>query len=59
MIMYNPPHPGELIAETLEELSVSVREFAGTMSITPSTAHGIINGITAITPEMALTSSPP
>lgn len=54
MIMYNPPHPGELIAETLEELSIGIREFARAMNIAPSTAHRIKNGITAITPEMAI-----
>lgn len=54
MMMHNPPYPGELIAETLEELNIGVREFARAMNIAPSTAHRIINGVTVVTPEMAV-----
>lgn len=53
-MMHNPPYPGELIAETLEELNIGVREFARAMNIAPSTAHRIINGVTVVTPEMAV-----
>lgn len=54
MNMHNPPHPGELIAETLDELNVSVREFSRALHIAPSTAQRIVTGKMAVTPEMAV-----
>lgn len=54
MKMYNPPHAGELIAETLDELGVGVRDLAKALSVAPSTAHKLINGKSIVTPEMAI-----
>lgn len=54
MKMYNPPHAGELIAETLDELGLGVRDLARALNIAPSTAHKLINGKSAVTPEMAV-----
>ncbi|CAM3658289.1 virulence-associated protein A [Xenorhabdus thuongxuanensis] len=47
-------HLGEIIAETLEEMSVSLRQFAKAMEIAPSTASRLLSGQTSVTPEMAL-----
>ena len=46
MKMANHPRPGDIIQEALDELNVSLREFARAMEIAPSTAsrdfrHGI------------------
>jgi len=54
MRMANPAHPGEIIAEALEDMNVSLRQFAKTMEIAPSTASRLISGHPAVTPEMAL-----
>lgn len=54
MKMANPAHPGEIIAETLEDMHISLRQFAKAMQIAPSTASRMISGHTAVTPEMAL-----
>lgn len=54
MKMANPAYPGQIIAETLEDLNVSVRQFAKAMEIAPSTAICLLSGQTAVTPEMAL-----
>ncbi|MEQ5349981.1 MULTISPECIES: HigA family addiction module antitoxin [Morganellaceae] len=54
MKMYNPPHAGELIAETLDELGVGVRDLAKALGVAPSTAHKLINGKSIVTPEMAI-----
>lgn len=54
MKMYNPPYPGKLISETLEALGIGIREFARALNIAPATAHRILNGISVITPEMAV-----
>ncbi|MDC9613257.1 HigA family addiction module antitoxin [Xenorhabdus khoisanae] len=54
MRMANPAHPGEIIAETLEEMNVSLRQFAKAMEIAPSTASRLLSGQTSVTLEMAL-----
>lgn len=52
--MFNPPHPGEIINETLDELKIGVRELARALQVSPSTAHRLVNGLTIVTPEMAV-----
>jgi len=54
MNMANPAHPGEVIAEILEDLNVSLRQFAKAMEITPSTASRIISGHGSLSPRMAI-----
>lgn len=54
MRMASPAHPGKIIAETLEDMHVSLRQFAKAMDIAPSTASRLLSGQTAVTPEMAL-----
>lgn len=53
--MHNPPHPGEFIFEVyLEPNHISVRELAGALDVSPSTLSRLLNGITSISPAMAL-----
>ena len=40
--MFNPPHPGRMVAETLEYLGISAREFARHIGVAPSTVTRII-----------------
>ncbi|CDL84167.1 HigA family addiction module antitoxin [Xenorhabdus szentirmaii] len=54
MIMANPVHPSEIIAEALQEINVTLRQFAKAMKIAPSTASRLLSGHTSVTPEMAL-----
>ena len=55
MAMYNPPHPGEFILETyLEPNDLSVRSLAESLGVASSTLNRIINGLSGISPEMAL-----
>ncbi|RPH28809.1 addiction module antidote protein, HigA family [Buttiauxella warmboldiae] len=54
MKMKNPPHPGAIIQEALDELNVSLREFAKAMDIAPSTASRLLTEKAALTPEMAV-----
>ncbi|WP_422645845.1 HigA family addiction module antitoxin [Xenorhabdus doucetiae] len=49
--MANPAHPGEIIAETLEEMNVSLRQFAKAMKIAPSIASRLLSGYTSVTPK--------
>lgn len=52
--MPNPPHAGEVISDIMEDLDNGVRELARALAIAPSTASGMVSGITAATPEMAI-----
>lgn len=55
MTMHNPPHPGAFIRQIyLEPHQLSVRALAESLSVAPSTVTRIINGHSAISPEMAL-----
>ncbi|HCJ7695967.1 TPA: HigA family addiction module antidote protein [Citrobacter freundii] len=54
MKMANHPRLGDIIQEALEELNVSLREFARAMEIAPSTASRLLTGKAALTPEMAI-----
>ncbi len=55
MSMHNPPHPGEFIREIyLEPYDLSIRSFAESLGVSPSTLTRIVNGQSGISPEMAL-----
>jgi addiction module HigA family antidote len=54
MEMYNPPTPGEFIAEMyLKPNKISARQFAAQLGVSASTANRLLNGQTRITPAMA------
>lgn len=57
--MYNPPHPGLLIADVIEGMkeegvSITITSLAAHISITRATLSRIIHGHQAITPDIAL-----
>jgi len=52
--MKNPPHPGELIGDNLEEIDVSISAAAKALGITRQQLHNLIGGRSGITPEMAV-----
>ncbi len=52
--MFNPPHPGGMLAEELECLGISAREFARGIGVAPSSVTRILNEKGPITPEMAV-----
>jgi antitoxin HigA-1 len=54
MQMKNPPHPGEMIGDSLEELGVSISAAAKALGITRQQLHNLIAGRSAITTEMAV-----
>lgn len=47
-------HPGEFLAETLQELGVSQAEFARTIGVSPMRISHVINGTRPVTAELAL-----
>ena len=55
MRMFNPPHPGEILAELwLEPLKLTIPQAAKNLNVTRKTVSALVNGKTAISPEMAL-----
>jgi addiction module HigA family antidote len=53
MAMKNPPHPGEMIGDSLEEIGISISDAAKALGITRQQLHNLIAGRCAITAEMA------
>lgn len=55
MGMHNPPHPGEFIREIyMQPHGLSVRKVAGNLGVSPSTLTRLLNGLSNVSPEMAL-----
>jgi len=54
MPMKNPPHPGRLVKDNIEDLGLSVADAANGLGITRQQLYNVIRGKSAITPEMAL-----
>lgn len=55
MPMHNPPHPGEFIREVyLEPHSMTGRQLAKKLGVSPSTLNRVLQGRSGISPEMAL-----
>ena len=49
-----PIHPGEYLAETLDELGVSQARFAREISVSPMRISHVIKGARPVTAELAL-----
>lgn len=55
MAMHNPPHPGEFIRDIyLEPFGLSSRHLATKLQVAPSTVARVLQGRSAVSPEMAL-----
>ena len=53
--MKNPPHPGDLIrSEIIEALGLSISKAASLLKVRRATLSDLLNGKSALTPEMAL-----
>ena len=54
MPMKNPPHPGALIRDNIDDLGLSVADAAAGLGVTRQQLYNVINGKSAVSPEMAL-----
>ena len=54
MRMYDPPHPGEIIKEALDNIPISVTAFAAHIGVARGTLSRVLNGRAGITPEMSI-----
>lgn len=52
--MKNPPHPGGIVKDCIEELGLTVTDAAKALGVTRPTLSRVINGRSAISPEMAI-----
>lgn len=52
--MKNPSHPGELVKANLDELGMSIADAAKALGITQQQLYNVVNGESAILPEMAI-----
>jgi addiction module HigA family antidote len=54
MPMANPAHPGQLVKDDIDTLGLSVAEAATGLGVTRQQLYRVINGDSAVTPEMAM-----
>lgn len=54
MAMKNPPHPGRLLRADIEALGLSVAEAAVGLGVTRQQLYNVLNGKSAVTPDMAV-----
>ena len=55
MLMFNPPHPGDVIKELcLEPLDLTITHAAKALGVSRKTLSSIVNGKAGISPEMAV-----
>lgn len=54
MRMKNPPHPGLLVKNELDEMGVAVAAAAAALGVTRQALYNVINGKTGISPDMAV-----
>ena len=54
MRMHNPPHPGGIVKNALENLPISVTDFAAHIGVARATLSRVLNGHAGITAEMSI-----
>jgi addiction module HigA family antidote len=54
MRMKNPPHPGIGLRDDIESLGWTIAEAAEALGVTRQQLYNVINGKSAITPEMGI-----
>jgi antitoxin HigA-1 len=54
MRMYNPPHPGRIVKEAIENIPMSVTAFAAHIGVSRVTLSRVLNQHAGITPEMSI-----
>lgn len=54
MPIKNPAHPGRLLKDDLDELGWTVAEAAEALGVTRQQLYRVINGTSAVTPDMAI-----
>ncbi|MDI6637255.1 helix-turn-helix transcriptional regulator, partial [Pantoea dispersa] len=53
MGMFNPPHPGGLITEYIEDNNIGLRVLAKELGVSASALSKVASGKASVSPEMA------
>jgi addiction module HigA family antidote len=54
MEMHNPPHPGAVIKDILENVPMTVGEFAAHIGVSRNTLSRVLNERAAVTPDVSI-----
>lgn len=54
MQMHNPPHPGEVLKDVLENVPMTITEFAAHLGVSRVQFSRVLNGRAAVTPELSI-----
>ena len=54
MPMHNPPHPGLVLKDALENMPITVTEFAAHLGVSRVTLSRVLNGHAGVTAEMSI-----
>ncbi|GGG86159.1 HigA family addiction module antitoxin [Edaphobacter dinghuensis] len=54
MDMYNPPHPGAVIKDILENVPMTLAEFAAHIGVSRNSLSRVLNERAAVTPAMSI-----
>jgi len=54
MQMYNPPHPGRILKEALENVPTTVTDFAAHIGVSRVNLSRVLNCRAGITPDMSI-----
>lgn len=52
--MKNPPHPGLLVKNELDEMGIPISEAAQSLGVTRQALYNVVRGKAGISPEMAV-----
>jgi addiction module HigA family antidote len=52
--MKNPPHPGRLVKDNIDEMGLSIAEAAEGLGVTRQQLYRVVNRHSAVSPEMAV-----
>lgn len=52
--MFDPPHPGRILASALDALNLSKEQFAADLSLSSESIAQVISGEAPVTPELAV-----
>ena len=52
--MFDPPHPGRILASALDALNLSAEQFASQLSVSSESIAQVISGEAPVTPELAV-----
>lgn len=52
--LFNPPHPGRILKESLDYLGISTRRFARDIGVSPSMVAKVLKEEAPIRPELAI-----